>query len=253
MEEDKGAEGELVMIFIIALFAALSMMFFFNAIGWISCPQEICPTSWETQDHLQASVVLATIGMVFFVGLQTYFSRKSFEQMRSSMLLPLMRDHTLQLREKAIKPLLEFFDQSNEVPKLLIDEENKRVFLVIDWVKMGRLGIPTIVESRVVNGTETLEDLVTHVADSKANPFLVKDLLNNHAPDLKAAYEVLVQRIKSLEIESDPDKKQELIENIKEQIEKLREILLELEAVEVFLDQCGFVKGSKRENRKSKK
>jgi len=239
-------KGEDIMILIVAIFAVLSMMFFLSAIGWVSCPERICPSSWETQDYLQASLVLATIGMVFFVGLQTYFSRRSLEQMRSSMLLPLMREHTLQLREEAIEPLLELFNLSSEISPIYIDEDKKRVSLIIERVRDDRI---FLTDDRVVYGTETLEDLVEYVKYIKANPVLVKDLLNNHAPDLMKAYEELRSKIRSLEMESNPNKKQEIIKDIRKQIVKLRKILLELKAVEVFLDHCEFVKGSKKEER----
>ena len=101
MERTDDGKGEKIMILIGAIFVILSMMFFLSAIGWLQCPQGICPSSWETQDYLQASLVLATIG---FAVLRIYLQRRKIREDHEASL---KRDHTRKIKERIVKPLLE--------------------------------------------------------------------------------------------------------------------------------------------------
>ena len=183
-------------------------------------------------DFLNAAVALGTIGMAFFVGIQSYFIRKSTEQQERSLRLPLMAEHTKKIQKEVLMPLTSLFERH-----FYVDVANKKVTLHLDSARFYE-----------VEGTEKLEKLCTTVG-IKINPALLNDLLDNHAPDLEQAFIEFMSAVFSL---NRGHNQEESLKTAKQRLEEIRRILEDLRSYEVFLDECPYVKGSKREQRKRK-
>ncbi|WP_297497400.1 hypothetical protein [Thermococcus sp.] len=212
-------------------FALFTAIFVGMSLGFLVDSLSLKETKIVVTDPqlVTAASAMATIGMAFFVGIQSYFNRKATEEMEKSLLLPLMQEHTKMLHEEIITPLIDAFS------RVYTDASRYKVYITLT---------PDL--SQGINGNESINDLCQYLGKT-LNTALLEDLLNNHAPDLNEAYQKFISSVSHLNSnKKNPKEKRELINIVNERLKEIQDILNELIAYEVFLDRCPFVRGSHR-------
>ncbi|AEC52234.1 hypothetical protein PNA2_1319 [Pyrococcus sp. NA2] len=185
-------------------------------------------------NRFQIASAIATVILAVIALLQAALNAENLEYQRSLIMFPVMREHTKKLQEEVIRPLLSFFKSIG-----VNDDGNVEIFL-------RDLSLP-------MSGFETLKDvlkiLIDHFDFRPYNKDLFYDLIENHIPILEQLWEEFTGVIISLNNSMLTDKqRQELIESFKNLREYIINILSKATTVEVFLDECNFVRGTTKED-----
>lgn len=210
----------------------------------------------SNEKGIQFAVAMETLLMALFVALQTMITRKAVEQAEkqvkiseNALLYPLKREHTLELREKVIEPLLSLFKEGIEI----YHNPNPPAFAVyVKHIKgysqsEGKIKLFWSKYGSALKGSENLSEVSNSYAGLSINENLLEDFIENHVPVLKQLYNEFIMAIFELNNPIPAGRKKTLIEILKQLKKDIIAVLEEAKATEIFLDECLYVKGTTKE------
>lgn len=174
---------------------------------------------------------VATVVTVSILAFQAWYNKKTAELMKQSMLIPLRREHTEQLKNEVIQPLYEILSQLELRDNKLRVAKSTGVSTLVTTIDFKPLLENNNPDKRL---WKLLLIAFANSADPDLDIYLLYDLIEHHLP------QKFLEQFKSLVLAAIGGKKSDF----REQLDNMKEILSAFETFMTFSDDCPYIQGA---------